>query len=311
MTDVKTMQAQKITTNLWFDDQAEEAVKFYTSTFKNAEILELTHFGKEGYEIHGKAEGTVMTVSFRIEGQEFVALNGGPQFKLTPSVSFFVYCESGEEVDTLWGKLSDGGFVMMPLQQYPFSKYYGWVQDKYGVSWQVILAEQAEIKQKIVPCLLFVGDQAGKAEEAMQFYTSVFEQAEIKEISRYGKGQEPNMEGAINYAAFTLNGQEFKAMDSYLEHGFTFTEATSFIIRCKDQDEVDYYWNRLSEGGDEEAQVCGWLKDKYGLSWQIVPTVLNDLLSNSNTSKSQNVTKVMLQMQKLDIATLKQAYEQA
>lgn len=311
MTDVKTMQTQKIITNLWFDDQAEEAVNFYASIFKNTEILGRTRFGKEGYEIHGKAEGSVMTINFRLEGQEFVALNGGPLFKFTPAVSFFIYCESREEVDTLWGKLSEGGSVMMPLQQYPFSEYYGWVQDKYGVSWQVILAEQADIKQKIVPCLLFVGDQAGKAEEAMQFYTSVFEQAEIKEISRYAKGQEPNMEGAINYAAFTLNGQEFKAMDSYLEHGFTFTEAISLIIHCKDQEEVDYYWNRLSEGGDEEAQVCGWLKDKYGLSWQIVPTVLYDLISDPYASKSQNVTKAMLQMKKLDIAALKQAYEQA
>ncbi|MDF9798704.1 putative 3-demethylubiquinone-9 3-methyltransferase (glyoxalase superfamily) [Catalinimonas alkaloidigena] len=311
MTDVKTMQTQKITTNLWFDHQAEEAVKFYTSIFKNSETLELTRFGKEGHEIHGKAEGTVMTISFQLEGQEFVALNGGPQFKFTPSVSFFIYCESRAEVDSLWRELSDEGFVMMPLQQYPFSEYYGWVQDKYGVSWQLILADQAEIKQKIVPCLLFVGDQAGKVEEAMQFYTSVFEQAEIKEISRYEKGQDPNMEGAINYAAFRLNGQEFKAMDSYLEHGFTFNEATSFIIHCKDQEEVDYYWNTLAEGGDEKAQACGWLKDKYGLSWQVVPTILHELLSAPDSSKSQNVTRALLQMKKLDVAALKQAYEQA
>lgn len=161
---------QKITTNLWFDRQAENAAKFYTSVFKNSKIGKTTHYGKEGFEIHRMPEGTVMTIEFTLEGQPFVGLNGGPIFQ--------------------------------------------------------------------------------------------------------------------------------------------FNESISFIINCDTQDEVDYYWNKLGEGGDEKAQVCGWLKDKFGLSWQVVPTILSELISSPDKEKTECVMKAMLQMKKLDIADLKEAYEQ-
>jgi predicted 3-demethylubiquinone-9 3-methyltransferase (glyoxalase superfamily) len=160
---------QKIIPCLWFDDKAEEAAKFYVSVFKNSKISGVTHYGKVGYEIHGREEGSVLTMEFEIEGQKFVALNGGPVFK--------------------------------------------------------------------------------------------------------------------------------------------FNEAISFQIHCETQEEVDYYWKRLSEGGDEKAQQCGWLKDKYGVSWQIVPIALIQMLKDKDTEKSERVMKVMLHMHKLDIKTLKQAYE--
>ncbi|MFT9849457.1 VOC family protein [Aneurinibacillus sp. REN35] len=162
-------KVQKISANLWFDTQAEDAATFYTSIFKNSKIGRITRRGKEGYEIHGIAEGTVMTVEFQLEEQKFVALNGGPQFK--------------------------------------------------------------------------------------------------------------------------------------------FTEAISFIVNCDDQEELDYYWERLSEGGDETAQVCGWLKDKYGVSWQIIPAILTEMISDPDVEKSERVMKALLQTSKIDIETLKQAYE--
>ena len=161
---------QKISPCLWFDDQGEEAAKFYTSIFKDSKIGDVTRYGKEGYEIHGREEGTVMTVEFEIEGQKFLALNGGPIFKFNEAISFQVYCET--------------------------------------------------------------------------------------------------------------------------------------------QEEVDYYWEKLSEGGDEKAQQCGWLKDKYGVSWQIVPIILIKMLKDKDSEKSQKVMKAMLQMHKLDISTLKKAYEE-
>jgi predicted 3-demethylubiquinone-9 3-methyltransferase (glyoxalase superfamily) len=164
-----TNKIQKITTNFWFDKQAEEAVKCYTSIFKNSKIGKITRYGRERHEINGISEGTVMTVAFQLEGQEFVALNGGPQF--------------------------------------------------------------------------------------------------------------------------------------------SFTEAISFIVNCESQEEVDYYWEKLSEGGDEKAQVCGWLKDKFGVSWQIIPVVLIEMISDPDPEKSERVTKAMLQMKKMDIKTLKQAYD--
>ena len=161
---------QKISPCLWFDDKGEEAAKFYISIFKDSKIGDVTRYGKEGYEIHGKEEGTVMTVEFEIEGQKFLGLNGGPIFKFNEAISFQVYCET--------------------------------------------------------------------------------------------------------------------------------------------QEEVDYYWEKLSEGGDEKAQICGWLKDKYGVSWQIVPIILIKMLKDKDSEKSQRVMKAMLQMHKLDISTLKKAYEE-
>ena len=158
---------QKITPCLWFDDQAEQAAKFYTEIFKNSKIKKITRYGKEGYEIHRKPEGSVMTVEFELDGQSFTALNGGPAFK--------------------------------------------------------------------------------------------------------------------------------------------FNEAVSFQVDCATQEEVDYYWEKLSEAGDEKAQQCGWLKDKYGLSWQIVPRVLVDMLNDPDAKKSQRVMAAMLKMKKIDIETLKRA----
>lgn len=164
MTTVK-----KITTNLWFDNQAEEAAKFYTSVFKNSSIGAITRYGKEGFEIHGRPAGSVMTIEFELEGQQFLGLNGGPHFK--------------------------------------------------------------------------------------------------------------------------------------------FNEAISFIITCETQKELDYYWDKLTEGGDEKAQMCGWLKDKFGLSWQVVPTGMNEMLKDENSEKSQRAMRAMLQMKKPDIAALHKAYD--
>jgi predicted 3-demethylubiquinone-9 3-methyltransferase (glyoxalase superfamily) len=162
--------AQKIMPFLWFDKQAEEAARFYASIFENSSVGEVTRYGKEGYEVHGMEEGTVMTVDFEIEGQKFVALNGGPVFK--------------------------------------------------------------------------------------------------------------------------------------------FNEAISFQVLCETQGEVDHYWDKLSEGGDEKAQQCGWLKDRYGVSWQIVPKVLVKMIQDKDIKKSQKAMKAMLQMEKLDIGTLHKAYQE-
>ncbi|MEG0774864.1 VOC family protein [Clostridium sp.] len=165
-----TNKIQKITTNLWFDTQAEEAANFYVSIFNNSNIGKITYYGKERHEIDDISEKAVMTVEFQLEGQKFIALNGGTQFK--------------------------------------------------------------------------------------------------------------------------------------------FTEAISFIINCESQEELDYYWEKLSEGGDEKAQVCGWLKDKYGVSWQIVPSDLMEMISGPDTEKSERVMKALLQMKKkIDIEALRQAYE--
>jgi predicted 3-demethylubiquinone-9 3-methyltransferase (glyoxalase superfamily) len=292
---------QKITSHLWFDKEAKEAAEFYTSVFKDSEIKDTT-------TLHNTPSGTVDLVTIELVGQEFRLIGAGPLFKFTAAVSFLVACSTKEEVDTLWKKLSDGGSALMELSEYPFSERYGWMQDRYGLSWQVMFMGNREIKQRIIPTLMFVGEQCGNAEEAINSYTSVFHSAKVSNMLRYGKNEEPDKEGTIKHAVFTLEGQEFAAMDSAREHNFTFNEAISFMVHCDTQEEIDYYWGKLS--ADPKAEQCGWLKDKYGLSWQVVPTVMDEMLKDKDKRKLARVTEAFLKMKKFDIAKLKEAYGQ-
>lgn len=298
---------QKIIPFLWFDNQAEDAAKFYTSLFKGSKIGNITRYGKEGYEIHRREAGSVMTIEFELAGYKLTALNGGPLFKFTPAISFFVVLETEAEVNALWQNLSQGGMALMPLQKYDWSGKYGWVQDKFGLSWQMSLGKKEDVGQSITPSLLFVGKQRGRAEEALRFYTSVFEGSDVVGILRYGAG-ETEPEGTVKHAQFHLNGEVFMAMDSAMEHPFTFNEALSLVVNCETQEEVDYFWEKLSAGG--EKSQCGWLKDKFGVSWQIVPTILGKMLQDKDAAKAGKVMQAVLQMDKIDIKTLKQAHEQ-
>jgi predicted 3-demethylubiquinone-9 3-methyltransferase (glyoxalase superfamily) len=291
---------QKITPFLWFDGKAEEAANFYISLFENSKILGLTRYGEEGPGL----KGAVMTVRFQLAGQIFDALNGGPVFTFTPSISFYVNCKTVGEVDALWAKLSPGGSVLMPLNKYPFSEKYGWVTDPYGISWQ-LFHNANPFTQKIAPCLMFGGSQNGKAEAAIKDYMSLFENSKVIMLARYGNDQAVP-EASVMHAEFALHGQEFIAMDSHLEHTFTFTPAISFFVDCQTQEEVDRLWEKLSESGRKDQ--CGWLQDKYGVSWQIVPSILPEYLQDPDPEKSGRVMKAMLKMTKLDIAQLTKAY---
>ncbi len=299
---------QKIMPNLWFDRQAEEAAKFYTTLVAGSRFGNITRASGAGYEITGLSEGTVMSVEFELSGQKFVAINGGPLFKFNPSISFLIACETKEEVDTIWEKLSPGGTALMELGTYPFSERYVWAQDRYGLSWQVMFMGDRKITQKITPTLMFVGAQWGKAEAAMTLYTSVFPDSKVDGILRYGKGQEPDKEGTITHAGFTLEGQEFAAMDSAYAHNFSFNEAISLMVECRTQKEIDYYWGKLTADGGQES-VCGWLKDKFGVSWQVSPAVLSEMLRDPDKHKVKRVTNAFLKMKKLDIGELKKAFE--
>jgi predicted 3-demethylubiquinone-9 3-methyltransferase (glyoxalase superfamily) len=155
--------------------------------------------------------------------------------------------------------------------------------------------------QKITPFLWF----DDKAEEAMNFYVSIFNNSKVVSVTRYGDAG-PGPKGTVMTAAFQLEGQEFVALNGGPQ--FKFTEAISFVVNCETQEEVDKFWKKLSEGGEKSR--CGWLTDKYGLSWQVVPTVLEEMLQDKDPEKSQRVMKAMLQMDKMEIKTLKQAYEQ-
>ncbi|MGS2741954.1 VOC family protein [Sinomicrobium sp. M5D2P17] len=305
---MKNTKTQKIIPNLWFDSEAEEAAGFYTTLFKNSGKGKITRYGKEGFEFHGKPAGSVMTLEFEIENYKFVALNGGPRFKCNPSVSFFVTCEMEAEVDELWSKLSEHGNILMPLDTYPWSQKYGFTQDRYGLTWQISLGNISDVGQKITPCFLFVNKNMGQAETAIYHYTGIFTPSEIDGILKYGPGEE-DPEGAVKHAQFHLLGEKFMIMDGPGEHDFSFNEAISFIVNCKDQEETDYYWTCLTEGGDENAQACGWLKDKFGLSWQIVPEAVSDMFEKADEKQSGRLMQAILQMKKIELQRLKDAYD--
>jgi len=293
---------QAITTHLWFDKEAKDAAALYTSIFKDSKI-------KNTATLHNTPSGTVDLLTIELLGQEFRLINAGPLFKFTPAVSFLVACDTKEEVEALWNELAKGGSALIELGEYPFSEKYGWTQDRYGLSWQVMFMGDRKIEQKITPTLMFVGEQCGKAEEAIKFYASVFHDAKIGHILRYGKGEKPDKEGTIKHAGVSLEGESFAVMDSARAHNFTFNEAISFMVHCDTQEQIDYFWSKLS--ADPTAEQCGWLKDKFGLSWQIVPTVMDEMLSDKDQSKLARVTEAFLKMRKFDIAKLKEAYGQA
>jgi predicted 3-demethylubiquinone-9 3-methyltransferase (glyoxalase superfamily) len=292
---------QTITAHLWFDKEAKQAAELYTSIFKDSEI-------KNTAALRDTPSGTVDLLSIELLGQEFKLINAGPLFKFTPAVSFLVACDTKDEVDSLWDGLSKDGTALMELGEYPFSERYGWTQDRYGLSWQVMFMGDRAIKQRITPTLMFVGEQSGKAEDAIDFYTSVFHNAKVDHVLRYGKNEEPDKEGTIRHAGIVLEGQSFAVMDSARAHGFTFNEAISFIVRCNSQEEIDYFWTKLS--ADPAAGQCGWLKDQFGLSWQIVPSIMEQMLQDKDQKKLERVTQAFLKMKKFDIAKLEEAYSE-
>ena len=298
---------QKIVPHLWFDKEAREAADFYSSAFPNSGITYTT-------TLHNTPIGDCEVVSFRVYGQPFMSISAGPLFKFNPSISFMMNFDPSQDadaktqIDAAWVKLAEGGKVLMPLEKYPFSERYGWVEDKYGLSWQLILTNPGgEQRPLIIPSLLFVGDVCGKAEEATDFYLSVFKDAERGALVRYPAGMGADKEGTVMFTNFKLEGQWFAAMDSARHHNFAFNEAISFMVNCDDQTEIDYYWEKLS--AVPEAEQCGWIKDKYGLSWQIVPADMDKMMQDRDSERADRVNQAVLKMKKFDIATLQRAYD--
>lgn len=302
------MTNKLISNGLWFDHQAEEAAKFYTSVFSGSEIGDTVKYGKEGFEFHRQPEGTVMVVEFELSGEKFVAINGGPVFTFNPSLSYFVVCETLAEADRTWNALLEGGKVLMEYQKYDWSEKYGWLTDRYGLSWQISFGKLSDVGQKITPSLMFVGEQFGRAEEAITFYTSIFKDSAVTGIMKHPAGG-PEPEGSVIHAQFTLSGQTFMIMESSSkDHKFQFNEAISIIVNCKNQKEIDYYWSRLTADGGQESQ-CGWLKDKFGVSWQVDSVELSKMLKDPDKEKVGRVTNAFMQMKKFDIAKLQEAFE--
>lgn len=282
---------------LWFDTQAIEAVNFYVSLFDNSIILNKSI-------IERSPSGNVDFVRFELSGVRFMAMSAGPFFKINESTSFFVYCGSDSVIENLFSKLADGGSVLMELGKYDWSPKYAWIKDKFGMSWQLDV-NGVNTEQKIVPALLFNGSKALWVKEAVNYYSSVFPNSKILLESPYDKSA-GLPDDALLFAQVKIFGYLFNMMSSKMNHGFDFNEAVSFMVQCNDQEEIDYYWDKLTEGGVE--QPCGWLKDKFGVSWQIVPKEMDEMMATKDKDKLARVTDTFLKMKKLDLAKLRKAY---
>lgn len=295
---------QKITPFLWFESQAEAAIAQYIGLFPDSRLVSLRRYPEESEhpELRNKA-GKVLTAEFELAGQQFMALDGGDYFLHTPAISLFVASDSVEESQRLWDNLSEGGKVLMPFAAYPFSPGYGWCNDRYGVSWQVYTGSG---RQRITPMLMFVGTEYGRAEEAMRQYVDILG-GSIGELSRYPAG-DPQA-GAIVHGRFELAGEPFLATESNLKHDFTFSGALSFFVNCPEQSEVDRLWEQFGAGG--QFMSCGWVKDRYGVYWQIVPEVLLHTVMGADPEGARRAMSAMLRMEKLDGPALEAAYRGA
>lgn len=282
--------ADKIYPCIWFDGKGKEAAEFYCSILENSSVK----------------TNTGLVVTFQLCGKKFMGLNGGPMFKPNPSVSFFVKCSSVEQTNETWNKLSEGGSPLMPIDNYPWSERYGWTNDKYGVSWQIMFDPQHNGRQTISPSLLFTNDMLGKAEEALRFYSEIFPGSGTGLMARYPESD--TYAGKLMYAEYNLAGFEMIAMDGPGDHHFMFNEGVSFVVDCKDQEEVDYYWTKFTSEGGQES-MCAWLKDKFGVSWQIVPARLGELIGSPEKEKADRAMQAMLKMKKIIIADLEKAFD--
>jgi len=269
---------------IWYDGNAKAAAEFYCSIFPGAKIT----------------ADTPMVVNFELYGQKFMGLNGGPMFTTNPSISFLIICEEDDEINELYKQLSAGGMVMMALDKYHWSERYAFVQDKFGLAWQIMKGKYSDVNQKITPTLLFVGKNFGRAEAAVKFYAEVFTPSSINGILLYQENEGPAA-GTVKHSQFILDGKVFMAMDGYGDHQFAFNEGISFVVECKDQDEIDFYWNILTSDGGAES-MCGWLKDPFGVSWQIIPKNIGALMMDP--VKGPKAMQALMQMKKIDIAKL-------
>ena len=267
---------------LWFDGKAKEAAALYCSVFKNSAVI----------------SETPLVVTFEINGKKIMGLNGGPMFTINPSISLYVNCDSSEEVNRIWNLLVDGGSVYMPIDTYPWSKRYGWLQDRFGMTWQIFSTGTHNGEFNVVTSMLFTNRRFGQAEAALNHYRTIFENSATDVLIHYPEG-DPNA-GKVMFSGFRLNEGCMVAMDGPGDHNYTFNEAVSLVVECETQQEIDYYWEKLSEGGEES--MCGWLKDKFGVSWQIVPKILAELMADPE--KAPRAIETFSNMRKFEIEKL-------
>lgn len=283
---------QTIIPHLWINQVADEAADFYVSALPDTTIVGKKTYPSQGVnEHHPDLVGQTMSVELEVAGYRLALINGGDDFTPTPAISFFLNFDPSvretarEDLDDTWVKLIDGGTILVDLGEYPFSRQYGWVQDRFGISWQLMLTDpKGDPRPFVIPNLMFGGASQNRAQEAVDYYLSVFSRAELSNRVYYPVATDPATTDSVMFSDFQLRGQWLAAMDSGVEQEFSFTPGVSLLVLADDQEEIDHLWDALS--AVPEAEQCGWLVDRWGVSWQIIPRNLADLLERSGTHEN-------------------------
>ncbi len=280
--------------HLWFKgEDPAKAIDKYTGIFDNSKILYSTSF-------ETPFATTAQSMEFTLGGKIFRAINAQPAFEFNNSFSLCVLCSTREDSDSKWAQLiSNGGKEIMPLGKYDFAERYGWLVDEFGLSWQVFFGGKMPFDFEVVPSLLY---PKGKTKEALAFYSTIFTDFAVNFVD-YLDEEKNN----ILFSCFNINGSDYFAYDNLSDREFPFNESASIMIECETQEEIDYYWDRLS--ADPTAGQCGWTKDPFGLSWQILPKFLSEALFDQDAEKYKKLSGAMLEMKKMDLGKLKKAVE--
>lgn len=275
---------QTIVPHIWINRVADDAADFYLAALPDTAVVGRQTYPTEGLlDFQEEFAGQTLVVELEIAGYRMALINAGDEFAPTPAISFFLNFDPSErddahgELTRTWERLIEGGNVLMELGEYPFSPHYGWVRDRYGVSWQLMLTNpDGEPRPFVIPDLMFCGPAQNQAQEAVDLYLSVFPDAALGNRVHYDEAQGPVTTDSVIFSDFQIRGEWLSAMDSAVEQPFTFSPGVSLLFNARGQEEIDHLWNALS--AVPAAEQCGWLQDRYGVSWQIVPDNLAELL---------------------------------
>lgn len=267
---------------IWMKEGAKEAMNFYVNIFDNSAISYLNDIVCYG----------------KLEGSSIMYLNSNPDYNPNTSISIMILSNEKEKITRYYNKLKEDGEELMPLGKYEWSEWYVWIKDKYGLHWQLYTGDGSmEITHPFAPTIMYGEKQQGKCKEAIDLFSKVFPDFKSDGVMEYPEGP---MKGQVMHSQFWLNKNIMMAMDSGVEQVQSFNETISLVIECKDQKSIDHYWESLIENGGESSK-CGWLKDKFGMSWQVAPYNVDELLFESGNPKA---FENMLKMEKIIIADL-------
>ncbi|WP_293950793.1 VOC family protein [uncultured Corynebacterium sp.] len=294
---------QRIIPNIWCSGNADEVAAFYEYAFESVPggivIRSVEQYPQEGLlDLQEDLAGETLSITLEISGFRIVLINSGDEIRPTPALNFMLNFDPlmGSDMDKVqslvWDRLKEDGRVLMELGEYPFSQSYGWVEDRFGVGWQLISTDpEGAARPFVLPSLMFGGAAQNKAAAAQEQWVEAFPDSSVGARAYYPEPTGPAEEGALMFSEFQLAGQWFTAMDSGVEQQESFTPGVSLMFEADGQEELDRVWEALS--AVPEAEQCGWLVDQFGVSWQIVPSILGELLTHPGAfEKLMNMKKI-------------------